>query len=286
MTDRWFFSRRNRPGTAARLVCLPYAGGAASVYRAWEHLAPPHVEVCAAELPGRGARMAEEPFHRLSPLVRALGDAVEPLLDRPFALFGHSMGGLVAFELARLLRRRGWPAPCHLFVSASPAPGTPPTRPLLHDASDAELTARLHGLGGSPPEVLANDELMALLLPVVRADFAALETYEYRDEQPLDVPITVFGGLEDSVVRPAVLQGWWAQSTTVQLQLLPGDHFFVHDLAAELMGLVAAQLAPRRPQAALDLPEETPCMSTRDQGRVRAGPGGEPPRPATTATRM
>jgi medium-chain acyl-[acyl-carrier-protein] hydrolase len=250
MTRRWFSARRPGPAAETRLVCLPYAGGSASAYHAWEDLTPRHVEVCAAELPGRGARMGEEPFRRLPPLVRALADALEPLLDRPFALFGHSMGGLVAFELARLLRRRGQPAPCHLFVSASPAPGTPALRPHLHDAPDEEVKARLRALKGTPRQVLENDELMALALPVIRADFAALEAYEYREEPPLEVPLTVFGGLDDRAVRPWDLQGWRGHSTSSQLRLLPGDHFFVHDLAPELAELVASHLTPRRPEFA------------------------------------
>ncbi len=243
MVDRWFCARRPRPAAAARLVCLPYAGGGASVYRRWDHLAPQHVEVCPVELPGRGARMGEAPFLRLPPLVRALADALEPLLDRPFAFFGHSMGGLVAFELARLLRRRGWPQPCHLFVSASPAP---PRRhePAFHDASDAEVKARLQALNGTPGAVLENEELMALTLPVIRADFAVLETYEYHEESPLDVPITVFGGLQDRAVRPSDLQGWQAHSTDSRLRMLPGDHFFIHHLAPELVHLVTAHFAP------------------------------------------
>lgn len=243
MTGHWFWSRRARPAATARLICVPYAGGAASVYRAWEHLVPDNIEVCAVEFPGRGARLGEAPFRRLPPLVRSLTDALEPLLDLPFAIFGHSMGGLVAFEVARQLRRRGWSEPCHLFVSASPSPDRPPALPLLHDAPDKELKEQLQQLNGTPREVLENDELMALALPVIRADFAALETYEFHHEPPLDVPLTVIGGLQDRTVRPVALQGWRAHSTRPRLALLPGDHFFVHDLAPEIVGLVSSHLS-------------------------------------------
>nr|BFE74686.1 alpha/beta fold hydrolase [Actinoplanes digitatis] len=247
MTEPWFWARQERPAAVTRLVCLPYAGGIASAYRTWESLVPRHMEVCPVELPGHGARMSEEPFHRLQPLVHALADALEPLLDRPCALFGHSMGGLVAFELARLLRRRGWPAPCHLFISATPAPLRRRDPVGGHDASDAGLKARLRTLNGTPHEVLENDELMALALPVLRADFAVLETYEYQEEPPLKVPITVFGGIDDRTVRPQELEGWRAQSTSSRVRLLPGDHFFIHDLAPELMGLVVEHLTMRWP---------------------------------------
>ncbi|WP_433527966.1 thioesterase II family protein [Micromonospora sp. CA-263727] len=245
MSEQWFWARRPRPAAATRLVCLPYAGGAAAVYRAWGQLAPSHVEVCPVELPGRGVRMGEEPYRRLTPLVRALADALEPLLDRPYALFGHSMGGLLAFELARLLRRRGRPGPSHLFVSAAPAPDRR-HEPTVHDASDAEVKAHLRALNGTPPEVLENEELMALALPIIRADFAVLETYEFIDEPPLDTPLTVFGGTADRTVRPAELAGWRDHATTVDLRMLPGDHFFIDELAPELIRLITARVTPAR----------------------------------------
>lgn len=245
MTARWFWAGWPRPAAEVRLVCIPYAGGAASVFRAWPHLAPPDVEVRPVELPGRGARMDEEPFLRMPSLVHAMADALEPLLDRPFALFGHSMGGLVAFELTRLLRRRGWPAPCHLFLSATRAPSAPRAFPLLHQASDAVLKEKVRAFDGTPPEALADDELMALVLPLIRADLAVLETYEYREEPPLDVPSTVFAGIHDQTVRFSELDRWRQHLVRSQLRLLPGGHFFVNDRAPDLMGLVVAQLNRR-----------------------------------------
>lgn len=242
--DRWFWARRPRPAASMRLVCLPYAGGSTSVFRAWPELAPPDLEVCPVELPGRGARMGEAPYRRLAPLVEALADALQPLLDRPYALFGHSMGGLLGFELARVLRRRGWPQPGHLFVSASPAPFLRHA-PVADGASDAVVKARLKALNGTPREVLENDELMELVLPVLRADFAVLQTYEYREEAPFEMPMTVFGGIDDRTVAPSALEGWRAQSSSVDLRLLPGDHFFVHDLAPELIGLITDRLSAR-----------------------------------------
>ncbi|MGA5301851.1 thioesterase II family protein [Nucisporomicrobium flavum] len=245
MSKQWLWARRPRPAAEARLVCLPYAGGAAAAYRAWHQLAPGHVEVCPVELPGRGLRMGEEPYRRLPPLVEGLADALDPLLDRPFALFGHSMGGLIAFELARLLRRRGRPEPSHLFVSASPAPDRP-REPTVHDAPDAELKARLQAFNGTPAEVLDNEELMELALPVIRADFAVLETYEFAEEPPLDTPLTVFGGVDDRTVRPDDLVGWREHATTVDLRMLPGDHFFIDELAPELIGMITTRIAPDR----------------------------------------
>ncbi len=243
MSEQWFRCLRPRPEAATRLMCLPYAGGSAAVYREWGRLAPGHVEVRPVELPGHGVRRGEEPYRRLPPLVRALADALEPLLDRPYALFGHSMGGLLAFELARLLRRRGWLEPSQLFVSASPAPDRR-YGPTVHDASDAELKARLHALNGTPPEVLDDEELMALALPVIRADFAVMQTYEFVDEPPLDVPLTVFGGIDDRTVQPADLAGWRDHAITMDLRMLPGDHFFLDELTPELIRFITTRFSP------------------------------------------
>lgn len=244
MHNPWFGRNEPEQRAAVRLFCLPYAGGSAAAYRDWHALAPGRIQICPLELPGRGGRFGEPPVVRMRPLADALADALEPYLDGPFAVFGHSMGGLLAFELTRALRRRGLPLPAHLFVSATTAPGTPRTRPPIHQATDAEVVAELRLLGGTPREVLEDDELMALTLPTMRADFSVLETYEYRPEPPLPVPLTVFGGTDDPLVPLRDLDGWREHSAAgARLRVLSGGHFYVHAAAAEVVGLVAATLA-------------------------------------------
>ncbi|MBM9509325.1 thioesterase II family protein [Actinacidiphila acididurans] len=244
MRNPWFGRGEPGPGPAIRLFCLPYAGGSAAAYRDWPALAPADIQVCPVELPGRGGRFGEPPFLRMRPLAGALAAAIAPYLDRPFAVFGHSMGGLLGFELTRTLRRRGLPLPAHLFVSATAAPGTPRARPPIHGAPDAEVVAELRRLGGTPREVLEDGELMALTLPTIRADFSALETYEYLPEPPLPVPVTVLGGTDDPLVPVRDLDGWRGQSAAgARLRVLPGGHFYVHSAAAEVMSVVAAALA-------------------------------------------
>lgn len=239
----WLVGQELDPHAGLRLLCLPYAGGAAAVYRRWHDIAPSHIEVCPVELPGRGRRMAEAPFVRLAPLVRTLATSIDPLLDRPFAIFGHSMGGLVAFELARALRALGKPQPAHLFISAATAPGEPTALPPLRGAPDAEVKRELRALDGTPRELLDNDDLMSVMLPVVRADFSVLETYEYRDEPPLPVPLTVFGGAADPVVSPPALNRWRGQSARgCRLQLFPGGHFFLHAAATGVVGAIVRAL--------------------------------------------
>lgn len=240
MNERWLIGQRPSPYAEFRLFCFPYAGGTAAAYHRWPLLAPSRIHLCGVEYPGHGIRLAEEALLTLPSLVRNLADLLEPLLDAPYAFFGHSMGGLVAFELTRTLRERGAPAPLHLFVSATAAPGTPRRRPSLHTATDQEVLAELRNLGGTPPELLADRELMAMVARTLRADYSVLGTYEYRAAAPLDVPITVFGGQSDRVVPPADLRGWRALTTVdARLRLFPGDHFFLHSAADEILQTVA-----------------------------------------------
>jgi surfactin synthase thioesterase subunit len=213
------------------------------VYHRWRDLLPRQVQVYAVELPGRGTRLREEPYTRLTPLVRTLADAVADRLDRPFALFGHSMGALVVFELARAMRRRGLPMPEHLFVSAAAAPDARRAQPPLFNATDDEVKARLSQLNGTPRELLDNEELMTLMLPTLRADFSVLETYEYREEAPLPVPLTVFGGTADQATSPAALHGWRRHSeVSAQLRLFGGDHFYLNTATEELARAIAERL--------------------------------------------
>ncbi|MGW1374184.1 thioesterase II family protein [Streptomyces sp. NPDC002446] len=236
----WLISQQPSPYAEFRLFCFPYAGGSASAYHQWPGLAPSAVQVCAVELPGRGIRLEEAACHSFGPLIRDLADRIEPLLKGPFAFFGHSMGGLVAYELTRALRERGAPQPRHLFVSASATPGSPPRRRSLHGASDAEVVEELVDLGGTPQWVLSDQELMALAVPTLRADYAALGSYDHRPGAPLEVPITVFGGRADTVVPPADLHGWQRLSTAgSRLRLYPGDHFFLNDAAEHILATVA-----------------------------------------------
>lgn len=226
----WFAARRPKPEARLRIFGFPYAGGAASVFREWHDLLPATVELLPVELPGRGARWNEPPFTRLGQLVEALADAIVPYLDRPFHFFGHSLGAFVSFELARQLRRGGQPQPARLCVSAARAPHIAVVDRRLRDLPEPRLKRTLLELNGTPRAVLEHDELMRMVLPVLRADFAVYETYGYVSEPPFDFPIAVCGGMDDDQVSPNALAAWREHTRAAfSLRIVPGDHFFLHE---------------------------------------------------------
>jgi len=169
----------------------------------------------------------ETPFTQLAPMVEALAQTIGPLLDKPFAFFGHSLGALVGFELARQLRRQSGVQPVRLFVSADRAPQLPHRDRPIHALPDGELLQELRRLNGIPGKVLEEAELMQIMLPVLRADFAVYETYVYSTEPPLNCPISTFGGLQDQRVSRGDLEAWRDQTSgSFSLRMFPGDHFF------------------------------------------------------------
>ena len=213
------------------------------IYRHWCDVLPRAVEVVPVEMPGRGSRPEEPPYKSLAPLIERLTEAIDPLLDKPYAFFGHSMGALVAFELACSIRERSNREPLALFVSGRRAPQVPDDKPLTYSLPDPQFIDELRRLQGTPEEVLEHDELMELLLPLLRADFQIVQTYEYLPRKALRCPISVYGGLSDSCeTRDRLLA--WAQHTSVNLVLhmLPGDHFFLRSSQSLLLEMLAREL--------------------------------------------
>lgn len=220
---------------ALRLFCFPYAGAGIAPFRPWREAMPAGVELIGAQPPGRGPRLREAPHRRMKPLVNEMALAMAPMLDRPFALFGHSLGALMAFELARLLRRHG-KRPAILMVSGTIAAHQPNTNPPLHHLPDAQFIAELARLNGMPREILDNRELLEIVLPAVKADFEVLETYEYAAEAPLDTPIRAFGGTHDPRANHDQLDAWRAQtSAAFDLCMFDGGHFFMDERAREFL---------------------------------------------------
>jgi medium-chain acyl-[acyl-carrier-protein] hydrolase len=241
--DSWVAYRKPNPQARLRLFCFPYAGNGASIYRTWSDGLPADVEVCPVQFPGRGTRLMETPFTQLTPLVQALAQALVPILDKPFAFFGHSLGALVGFELARQLRRQSGVQPVRLFVAADRAPQLPHRDRPIHVLPEEEFLVELRRLDGIPGKVLEEVELMQVMLPILRADLAVYETYVYSAEPPLNCPISTFGGLQDHRVSCGDLEAWRDQtSASFSLRVFPGDHFFWHTTQPLLLQVLAQEL--------------------------------------------
>ncbi|MEM8603919.1 MAG: alpha/beta fold hydrolase, partial [Cyanobacteria bacterium P01_H01_bin.121] len=197
-------------------------------FRAWGQILAPQIEICTIELPGRGKRLAEAPLTQLTEVIQTLGPLIQPYLTGPFSFLGHSLGGLIAFELAQWLQCRGSQPPVKLWISAARAPHLTSSDPPLHTQTDAGLLAELKRYGGTPTAVLSHPELMSLMLPTIRADFCILETYSYQPQPPLQSQLCAIWGEHDPIVSQADVAAW--RSHTAQqfsLQAWPGDHFFV-----------------------------------------------------------
>jgi medium-chain acyl-[acyl-carrier-protein] hydrolase len=243
--ERWLPLRDGRRSGALRLFVFPYAGGRATSFRAWSRGLPESVEVLALQLPGREQRISEPPLGSVAQAVEAILPVITPLLDRPFAFFGHSLGGLVAYEVALALRARGGPLPAHFFASGSRAPHAPLPEDPAHLLRGEAFLERLRLLGGTPPEVLACRELMDLFTPMLLADLRMSETYRAQRAEPLPVPLTALGGTEDAEVRPERLEAWAdIAGAGFELVWLPGGHFFVHAEERAVLDVVARALAP------------------------------------------
>ncbi len=232
MTNPWtiYFNPRNT-SARLRLFCFTYVGGSAVVFKNWQEKITADIELCAFQLPGRGSRMREKPFSDMPTLIDSLATALYPLMhEKPTVFYGHSMGALVSFELARKLRQEHNFLPKHLVVSGRRAADVPTHKAPVHKLPKDEFLQELQRLNGTPKEILDNKELMELLIPPIRADFAVCETYEYTEQAPLACPITVFGGLQDPETNQQSLEAWQKHTTAnYKLEMFYGDHFFIHN---------------------------------------------------------
>ena len=257
-SSEWLRGYDERLDAQVRMVCFPHAGGSAAFYRPWHQGLPPRVELHAVQYPGRGERRTAPLVDDVRTMAGHIVDDLAPLLDRPLALFGHSMGAFIAYEAARLLDERGTP-PAHLFVSGQTAPwtagdarsgtGRTHSRPDIGiaDADDEELVRHLERLGGTETELLADPEMRKIFLPYIRNDFRMLQSYRPTVGPPLTTPITALTGADDPVATPALAAEWRdLTSSDFVLEVFPGGHFFLLPEQAAVLDLVATRLTARQ----------------------------------------
>jgi medium-chain acyl-[acyl-carrier-protein] hydrolase len=234
-----------------RLFCLPYAGGGASAFRSWPAAVPREIEICPVHLPGREGRFREPLQTDAESLAALLHRELMPRVDGiPFALFGHSLGGMLAYELARRLTASGR-SPVRLFVSGRRAPGRSRWRETLHALPEREFVAKLREFNGMPEAILGDPQIMDVLLPILRADFQVSETYGHRPGPLLTCPISAMGGTSDPLVGHDDLHAWrdWTAGA-FRLRLFPGGHFFFRDAEDDVMKALVEDLFEAAPASA------------------------------------
>lgn len=243
--DKWLPLKRAKGAVPElRVYCFPHAGGSAGSFADWQSDLDDSIELCPLHLPGRGARMREYPPTNLPALVRAIAE--EALHDDgvPFVFFGHSLGALVAFELAHLLRyqpRRRQPR--ILFISGADAPSRERGLRRLHLLDDAALLKVLESFDGTPPEILQDRDLVEMMLPAIRADFAMAANYQYVARYPLSIPIVVFAGHADTHVSEIGADGWARETTApCRMHWFSGGHFFVQTARNPVLAAISSEL--------------------------------------------
>ncbi|MFF1696434.1 thioesterase II family protein [Streptomyces sp. NPDC058257] len=269
---------RPRPHAALRLVCLPHAGGGPSVFRNWPMSLPAHVELVTVRLPGRESRIRERPYTSWTTLVNEVADALAREIPPPYVLFGHSLGGMLAYELTTRARSTdppsmvspspGAPSPSgtppvlrlpeRLILAGCRAPDVPSPHPTLHELHGERFTAALAALAGSPPEVLRNRALLALLEPMLRADLELARTWPQHEPRPLPVPLTAFDAADDSMAPPATVARWRRYAPLgMRTHHLPGGHFSLHEHPKSFLTLLHDELPANseRVTTAWDPPE-------------------------------
>lgn len=243
-SDAWIVRRAPRTSPRLRLFCFPYAGGSAQIYWTWSSVLPADIEICAIQLPGRERRFREAPFRRVEAAVDALAGTISTYLDTPFAMFGHSMGAVLAFETTRRLAAEFGRAADRLIVSGHRAPHLRSRRTPIHSLPDDSFIEKVRALNGTPAEVFDNAELVELILPMLKADFEMVETYSELAGPRLTCPLLAMGGNADADVTPAEIDAWHS-ATTGQFRsvVLEGGHFYINTATDRLLATLRDVLA-------------------------------------------
>ena len=243
MTNSWIVKPKPNPSAQLKLVCLPFEGGGSNSFRNWVQFLPKQIELLAIEIPGRGQRLREPLRTRMHELVPDITSSLSKELDRPYALFGHSMGTLLGIELSHHLRAEYQQEATHLFFSGRGAPHLPSKEKPIHHLPEDEFITQIRHYNGTPKEVLDHEELMELMVPILRADFEVCETYSYNNHPKLSCPLSIYGGLQD-VAAPREAMQAWAELTEgpFNLRMFPGDHFFILSNTQTLLSSILKDL--------------------------------------------
>lgn len=239
--SRWI-ERQVNGSARLRVFCFPYAGGSARIYRPWMNHFGTNLELCAIQLPGRERRLSEPALRRADQVVEILAEVLRPYLDLPFVLFGHSMGAVLAYEVARGLLQSLGMEPRALIVSGHRAPHLPSRRRVMHTLPHDELIAEIKALNGTPQEVFEHADLLNLVLPTLRSDFELVETYTKQQDPVLSCAVIAMSGSDDPEVLPDELIGWQSVTTgPFKTMLLEGDHFYLNNARSGIFEALARE---------------------------------------------
>lgn len=226
-----------------KMICLPFAGGSKYSYYRFAKLAPEWLEVIPVDLPGRGARLNEQLLTDMHAVVEDVLTHIRRHLDKPYILYGHSMGGLTILLLARRIRKEGLRMPLHLFVTGHGGPSASDNKIIRHNMPENELIDELNILDGIPGDIIKDKFLLRFFLPVIRADFQAIETFQYSPEEKLDIPITCVVGSEEKISMEKARAWETETSAGVEVRQFPGKHFFIYQHDREIMTLICRMIA-------------------------------------------
>lgn len=242
----WLPKTHSEGQNRTQVFCFPHAGGGSAIYHRWEKLLPRHLGVVPIKLPGRESRFNETSHDNIETLIAAMAPEIVDAMHEPFALYGHSMGGLIAYELAQHLRKQYAKSPRALFVSASRSPDRFKENQTLHRLPDEEMIRSLVRDFGRGGEVSAAElDMMRMMSDTIRADLKLLETYEHATQDPLPCPIIGIAATEDHKVTVSDVNGWRAFTTErFTMRTMPGHHFFLREQEKAITELIASRLPP------------------------------------------
>ncbi|NEO76845.1 MAG: alpha/beta fold hydrolase [Moorea sp. SIO4G3] len=243
-TRRWIAYHQPKPNARLRLFCFHPWGSSASMFQGWSDQLLTDIEVLPIQLPGRQRRLQEKPFTEFVPLIQVLGEIISPYLDRPFAFFGHSMGALIAFELAHVLEQEYNLKPLHLFLSAALPPSDTSLSKEFESFSQEQRLNYLMNISEIPKDIYDDPSLLQELMNVFKADLKLLQSYTYVEKPPLSCPISSFGGINDSLTSEKQLSEWSKYtSSTFEVQMFPGKHMFLKDSQKLLLDTIYQMLS-------------------------------------------